>query len=49
MFKAVSLPKGAREELGIAEDGTMPPESDEEEKKEDNEEDDDIDPAKAKE
>ena len=24
MFKALTLPKGAREELGIAEDGTMP-------------------------
>lgn len=45
MFKALSLPKGAREELGIAEDGTMP-EEEEEESKEVNEEEDDVDPAK---
>mmetsp|Transcript_21134 Transcript_21134/g.26017 ORF Transcript_21134/g.26017 Transcript_21134/m.26017 type:complete len:202 (-) Transcript_21134:998-1603(-) len=47
MFKAMSLPKGAREELGIGEDGSMPPEDDEpEETKGENEEDDDVDPAK---
>ena len=47
MFKALSLPKGAREELGIGEDGTMPPESDEEEEKTQRDEDDDVDQAKA--
>ena len=41
------MPKGAREELGIAEDGTMPVEEDEEEEKGDGEEEEDIDPAKA--
>ena len=46
MFKALSLPKGAREELGIAEDGTMPADDDDEEQKEENEEDDEVDPAK---
>lgn len=45
MFKALSLPKGAREELGIAEDGTMPPES-EDEKVDAASEDDSVDPAK---
>lgn len=39
------MPKGAREELGIAEDGTMP-EEEEEEEKADGGEEDDIDPAK---
>ena len=39
------MPKGAREELGIAEDGSMPEEEEEEEKAEGGEEDD-IDPAK---
>jgi len=34
MFKALSLPKGAREELGIGEDGSMPQESDDEDQKE---------------
>ena len=33
MFKALTLPKGAREELGIAEDGTMPEVDDDEEQK----------------
>ena len=48
MFKALSLPKGAREELGINDDGTMPNDEDEdEEEKKDNEEEDDVDPAKA--
>ena len=47
MFKALTLPKGAREELGIAEDGTMPAEEDEEEEKGEGEEEEDIDPAKA--
>lgn len=46
MFKALSLPKGAREELGIAEDGTMPADDDDEEQKEENEEEDEVDPAK---
>ena len=46
MFKALTLPKGAREELGIAEDGSMP-EEEEEESKADGGEEDDIDPAKA--
>ena len=45
MFKALTLPKGAREELGIAEDGTMP-EEEAEEAKEANEEEEDVDPAK---
>ncbi len=30
MFKALTLPKGAREELGINEDGTMPVDDEEE-------------------
>ena len=41
----MTLPKGAREELGIAEDGTMP-EEEAEEAKEANEEEEDVDPAK---
>ena len=45
MFKALSLPKGAREELGIGEDGSMP-EEEEEEAKQGNEEEEDEDPAK---
>ena len=45
MLKALSLPKGAREELGIGEDGSMPEEEDEESKQV-NEEEDDEDPAK---
>ena len=45
MLKALSLPKGAREELGIGEDGSMPEEEDEESKQV-NEEEDDDDPAK---
>ena len=42
MFKALTLPKGAREELGISEDGTMPEVDDdaEEQKGEDEQEDD---------
>ena len=48
MFKALTLPKGAREELGINDDGTMPnDEDDDEEEKKDNDEEDDVDPAKA--
>ena len=47
MFKALSLPKGAREELGIGEDGSMPADDEEEEGKDGNEDEDDIDPAKA--
>lgn len=31
MFKALTLPKGAREELGIGEDGSMPADDSEEE------------------
>ena len=46
MFKALTLPKGAREELGIAEDGSMP-EEEEEESKAGGGEEEDIDPAKA--
>ena len=47
MFKALTLPKGAREELGINDDGTMPnDEDDDEEEKKDNDEEDDVDPAK---
>ena len=46
MFKQLTLPKGAREELGVGEDGQMPVD-DEEESKVANEEEDDIDPAKA--
>ena len=46
MFKALTLPKGAREELGIGEDGTMPEEEEEEEEKVEGGEEDDIDPAK---
>lgn len=45
MFKALTLPKGAREELGIAEDGTMPEEEPEEDKSV-NEDEEDVDPAK---
>ena len=40
------MPKGAREELGVGEDGQMPVDN-EEESKVANEEEDDIDPAKA--
>jgi hypothetical protein len=46
MFKALTLPKGAREELGINEDGTMPVDDEDEEKKDGNEDDEDLDPAK---
>lgn len=47
MFKTLTLPKGAREELGVAEDGSMPVDEDlNEESKEINEEDEDVDPAK---
>ena len=46
MFKALTLPKGAREELGIGEDGSMPPDDDEEEVKGENEDEEDVDPAK---
>ena len=49
MFKALSLPKGAREELGIGEDGSMPPDSEEEEKEQNEEDEEDIDPAKQEE
>ena len=45
MIKALTLPKGAREELGISEDGTMPEfEDDQEEQK--GEDDQEDDPAK---
>lgn len=46
MIKQLTLPKGAREELGIGEDGSMP--ADEETAEEDKNEDDeeDVDPAK---
>ena len=44
MFKALTLPKGAREELGISEDGKMAAEEEEEEKAD--EDDEDVDPAK---
>ena len=47
MFTVLTLPKGAREELGIGEDGSMPAEEDEEEGKVANEDEDDVDPAKA--
>ena len=47
MLKSLTLPKGAREELGISEDGSMPMDDDEEEVKQANEEEEDIDPAKA--
>ena len=33
MLKALTLPKGAREELGIGEDGSMPAEDEDEEAK----------------
>lgn len=46
MFKALTLPKGAREELGLKEDGTMPIDDDEEDQNAANEDDEDIDPAK---
>ena len=46
MLKALSLPKGAREELGIGEDGSMPTEDDDEEEKAANEDEEDEDPAK---
>ena len=46
MSKALTLPKGAREELGINEDGTMPVDDEDEEKKDGNEDDEDLDPAK---
>ena len=46
MLKSLTLPKGAREELGISEDGSMPMDDDEEEVKQANEEEEDIDPAK---
>ena len=45
MLKQLTLPKGAREELGIGEDGSMPPEEDEEEEQK-GEEEEDIDPEK---
>ena len=45
MKSALTLPRGAREELGIAEDGTMPAEEDDN-AEEANEEEEDIDPAK---
>ena len=45
MKSALTLPRGAREELGIAEDGTMPAEVDVT-SEEANEEEEDIDPAK---
>ena len=47
LLKCLNLPKGAREELGISEDGTMG--GDDEETKQqsdvDNDEDEDVDPA----
>ena len=46
MLKSLTLPKGAREELGISEDGSMPMDDDEEEVKQANEEEEDVDPAK---
>jgi len=47
MFKTLTLPKGAREELGVAEDGSMPVDEDlNDESKEINEEEEDVDPAK---
>lgn len=47
MQKALTLPKGAREELGIGEDGTLVyEEEEEEEQKKPTEEDDDVDPVK---
>ena len=47
MLKALTLPKGAREELGIDENGNMPAEEEEiEEVKGGGDEEEDIDPAK---
>ena len=46
MLKALTLPKGAREELGIDENGNMPAEEEEEEEEKAEEEEEDIDPAK---
>ena len=46
MLKALTLPKGAREELGIGEDGIMHIEDDDEEDKGGNEDEEDLDPAK---
>ena len=46
MFKALTLPKGAREELGIGEDGSMPADDSEEEVQKNEEDEQDIDPAK---
>lgn len=47
MIKALTLPKGAREELGISDDGKMQmDEDDDEEQKQLNSEDEDVDPAK---
>lgn len=47
MLKGLTLPKGAREELGIDENGNMPAEEEEmEEVKSDGNEEEDIDPAK---
>ena len=47
LLKCLNLPKGAREELGISEDGTMGGDDDEEEKQSEaeNDEDEDLDPA----
>ena len=46
MIKALTLPQGAREELGINDDGVMAVDDEEEEEKQLNSEDEDVDPAK---
>jgi bifunctional DNA-binding transcriptional regulator/antitoxin component of YhaV-PrlF toxin-antitoxin module len=46
MIKSLTLPKGAREELGIGEDMVMHVDDDEGEDNKNQDEDEDLDPAK---